>query len=66
MAKIEITFERTQRISKEFEVTEEQLQSLLLGENPFFDELETEVSKGSVEYDYTVHDEAERCLVDWA
>lgn len=36
MTKIEITFERTQRVSKEFNVTNEQLQLLLNGENPFF------------------------------
>jgi hypothetical protein len=65
MAKIEITFEKTQRISKEIEVTEDQLQSLINGENPFFDELESEVGEGDTEYDYTVHDENESCLVDW-
>ena len=63
--KIELTMERTQRITKVIDISEGQLNQLLSGKNPFYDDFESEFSEGEIEYDYTVHDENERCLVDW-
>lgn len=60
---VEITLERTQRISNQVEVTKEQLQMLESGENPFQDELEKVLDE--FEYDYTVCDLEGNTLVDW-
>lgn len=65
MAKLEITLEKTQRICKVVEATEDQIKQLLNGENPFFDELEKDLTECHTSYDYTVHDEDGKCLVDW-
>lgn len=62
---IEITMEKTQRISKEFEVTEEQLEALKLGINLFQDDLEKELESGDCEYDFAVNDENGIIIVDW-
>lgn len=64
--KVEITMEKTIRMAKVFEVTEEQINELINGENPFYDEMEKELEQdGWVEYDYTVNDEEGNTLVDW-
>jgi len=65
MPKVEITYEKTMRVCKEIEATEEQIESLINGDNPFSEELENILGEGDVEYDYTVHDEHGNCLVDW-
>lgn len=54
--KIEITMEKTMRIAMEFEVTEEQIEALKCGENPFYEQMEKEIENGDVEYDYAVND----------
>lgn len=66
MIKIEITMEKRIRVSKEFEVTEDQLEELKMGENPFYDDLENELSSGSEEWDYSVCDEDGNTIVDWS
>ena len=43
MCKVEITVEKTVRVCKEFEVTEEQLEELRAGINPFFKEFENDL-----------------------
>lgn len=65
MKKVEITYEKTMRVAVEREVTDEELEMLLMGDNPFVEELEKELENGDVTYDYTVNDEQGRTLVDW-
>ena len=62
---IEITLERVQRVSETFLVTEEQLESLKKGENPFEEELLRQIGKGDEEIDWAVNDEDGRTIVDW-
>lgn len=66
MAIVEITMEKRVRVCKEFEVTEEQLELLKLGENPFYDEIEADIESGYEEYDYSVSDEEGNTIVDWS
>ena len=56
MRKIEITMEKTMRVAMEFDATEEQIEMLERGENPFWDGMEKELEHGNVEYDYAVVD----------
>lgn len=63
--KIEITMEKSYRISKEFEATEEQIEMLSCGINPFQAELEAEIEDGTEEIDYAVCDENGETIVDW-
>lgn len=62
---IEITLERTQRISKQIKATKDQLLLLEGGENPFQEEMEKVLDDGEFEYDYTVCDLEGNTLVDW-
>lgn len=62
---VEITLERTQRISNQVEVTKEQLQMLESGENPFQEEMEKYLDDSMIEYDYAVCDLEGNTLVDW-
>ena len=57
MAKIEITMEKTMRVAMEFDATEEQIEMLERGENPFWDKMEKELEHGNIEYDYAVVDQ---------
>ena len=52
MVKVEITMEKTIRVAMEFEATEEQIERLTRGENPFAEEMEKELKNGAIEYDY--------------
>ena len=52
MAKVEITMEKTMRVAMEFDATEEQIEMLERGENPFAEEMEKELKTGDIEYDY--------------
>lgn len=63
--KVEITMEKTRRIAKEVDVTEEQLDQLRNGFNPFKKEMEKEIDLGDCEYDYAVNDENGNTVVDW-
>lgn len=54
MAKVEITMEKTMRVAMEFDATEEQIEMLERGENPFAEEMEKELKNGDIEYDYAV------------
>lgn len=57
MAKIEITMEKTMRVAMEFDATEEQIEMLECGKNPFWDEMEKKLENGYIEYDYAVVDQ---------
>lgn len=63
--RVEITLEQTKRVAMEFDVTDEQLEMLRNGQNPFADEMEKELDSGDLEYDYAVNDMEGRTLVDW-
>lgn len=55
--KVEITFEKTFRISLDVEATEEQIEMLERGENPFWDLAESKIeAEGEIEYDYAAYD----------
>ena len=56
MRKIEITMEKTMRVAMEFDATEEQIEMLERGENPFYDIMERRLDHGDVEYDYAAVD----------
>lgn len=62
---VEITIEKVQRFSKEYEVTYEQLEGLKVGINPFEDELDSLIERGNCTYDYAVCDMDGETLVDW-
>lgn len=63
--RIKITMKKIQRISKEFEVTKDQLEELKIGINPFEEEMEQEIESGECGYDYAVNDEDGNIIVDW-
>lgn len=63
--KVEITVEQTRRTSKVVEVTEDQLQELKGGINPFYMDMEKEIDNGNVEWDYTVNDLDGKEIVPW-
>ena len=66
MRQIEITMEKTMRVAMEFDATEEQIEMLERGENPFWDEMEKELEHGNVEYDYAVVDvDTDEEIVPW-
>ena len=67
MVKIEITFEKTVRVCKEYEVSEETLERIKNGDMPFWDEVarELDANEGSLEYDYVVNDDNGNIIVDW-
>ena len=63
---IEITVERTQRVSLEFEAIEEQIERLKCGDNLFYDEFIPYLDKEIPEYDYAVYDlDNGMQIVDW-
>lgn len=66
LIQVEITLEKAMRISKIFDVTEEQLESLKNGINPFEKELKKEINLGYCEYDYSVNTLEGLTIVDWA
>ena len=65
--KIEITMEKITRVAMEFEATEEQIEDLKHGENPFYEQMEKEIESesGSIEYNYTVNDLNGNEIVPW-
>ena len=52
MAKVEVTMEKTMRVAMEFDATEEDIEMLENGENPFEYIMERELRFGDVEYDF--------------
>lgn len=64
--KVEITMEKTMRIAMEFDATEEQIEDLKRGENPFYEQMEKEVENGEVEYDYAVTDLEGNEIIPWS
>ena len=65
--KVEITMEKTIRVAMEFDVTEEQLEDLKCGENPFYEQMEKEIESeaGNIEDDYAVNDIDGNEIVPW-
>ena len=63
--RVQITMEKTLRVAKEYDVTQEELEQLRSGVNPFYDDLESELDGGDVEYDYAVTDEYGDDIVPW-
>ena len=66
MIKIKIAMEKKIRVSREFEVTEKQLEELKMGEIPFFDYLENELVNGDEKLDCAVYDGDGNTIVDWS
>ena len=63
---IEVTVEKRLRVCKEIEATEEEIESLRRGENPFESEFnDEEMEHGDIEWDFAVVDEDGRTIVDW-
>lgn len=64
--RIEVTLEKTQRVCQEFDATEEELERLKNGDNPFQEQLEKELPNGDEHYDYAVNDENGREIVPFS
>ena len=66
MTRVEITMEKILRVAMEFDATEEQIEMLECGENPFYDIMERRLDHGDVEYDYAVVDvDTDEEIVPW-
>lgn len=70
MRKVEITVEKTVRVAKTIRVTNEQLDMLCNGENPFAEKFEKELNEdfenGYADYNFAVYDvENNETIVDW-
>lgn len=67
--KICVTVEKTIRIAKYVDATEENLQRIEDGENPFFEDVKKELDEESgadVEYDYAIYNEdTGKVMVNW-
>lgn len=63
--RVEITLEKTMRVSKVIDVTKEELEQLRCGDNPFQETMEVELEYGDVEYDYAVNDMDGTEIVPW-
>lgn len=63
---VEITVEKVLRASKEIEVTEDQLEKLKNGDNPFKEEMEKEILNGCFDEDFTVCDINGDVIVPWS
>ena len=63
---ISVTVEKTLRVYKEFEATDEEIEQLRRGINPFEKEFsDREMENGDIEWDFAVADEDGRTIVDW-
>lgn len=63
---IEVTVEKRLRVCKEIEATEEEIEFLRRGENPFESEFsDEEMEHGDIEWDFAVADEYGRTIVGW-
>ena len=68
MRHVEITYERTYRVSQNFEVTDDECEEIERGSLPdhIAEELEGLIDKEDYEQDYAVYDEdTGKQLVDW-
>lgn len=63
---VEITLEKVLRVSKEVEVTEDQLEKLKNGDNPFKEEMEKEILDNSFDEDFAVCDINGDVIVPWS
>ncbi len=68
---IEVTVEKRLRVCKEIEATEEEIEFLRRGENPFESEFsDEEMEHGDIEWDFaatdeSATDESDRIIIDW-
>lgn len=63
---IEVTVEKRLRVCKEIEATEEEIELLRRGENPFEDEFsDGEMEYGDIEWDFAAADEYGRTIIGW-
>lgn len=63
---IGITVEKTLRVYKEIEATEEEIELLRRGDNPFESEFsDEEMEHGDIEWDFAAVDEDGGTIVDW-
>lgn len=68
---IEVTVEKRLRVCKEMEATEEEIEFLRRGENPFESEFsDEEMEHGDIEWDFaatdeSATDESDRIIIDW-
>lgn len=63
---IEVTVEKRLRVCKEIEATEEEIEFLRRGENPFESEFsDEEMEHGDIEWDFAAADEYGRTIVGW-
>lgn len=66
MARVEVTMEKTLRVAMEFEATEEDIEMLEMGINPFQDEMEEELKNGDVEYDFAAENQDSGIMIkEW-
>ena len=63
---VEITLEKVLRVSKEVEVTKDQLEKLKNGDNPFKAEMEKEILNGCFDEDFAVCDLNGHVIVPWS
>ena len=64
--RIEVTMERAERLAMEFDATEDEIQKLKNGENPFQERMEEGIPFGDISYDYAVTDMDGKTIVDWS
>lgn len=63
---IEVTVEKRLRVCKEIEATEEEIELLRRGDNPFESEFsDEEMEHGDIEWDFAATDESDRIIIDW-
>lgn len=63
---IEVTVEKRLRVYKEIEATEEEIEFLRRGENPFESEFsDEEMEHGDIKWDFAAADEYGRTIVGW-
>ena len=63
---IEVTVEKRLRVCKEIEATEEEIEFLRRGENPFESEFSDEEREhGDIEWDFAAADEYGRTIIGW-
>lgn len=63
---IEVTVEKRLRVCKQIEATEEEIEFLRRGDNPFESEFsDEEMEHGDIEWDFAAVDEDGGTIVDW-
>lgn len=65
--KVEITMEKTIRVAKVFDFTEEQLDKIKRGDGQelFFPDMQKELEYGLIDYDYAIDDMNGNEIIPW-